>query len=110
MSFIIGKWNIHEFDFQKVSSKIDRSTPVDIFHISLNTDKILSDTAIALFSIFVLIKTPNEAMELGGTKGMQSLFETVHFSGLVIVFIAFSQFLVLLTVSALSDLAMLLWL
>ena len=81
-----------------------------VFHISFNTDKILSDTAIALFSIFVLIETINEAMELRGTIGVKGLFETVHFSGLVIVFIAFSQFLVLLAVPTLPDLTMLLWL
>ena len=56
------------------------------------------------------IETLHKSMKLTITEGMKRLFETVHFSRIILVFRTVDQFIVLVLVSAVLNLLTLLWL
>lgn len=89
-------------------SEVHWSTPVKIFHFSINANEVLTDNLIALLSVFICFEAFDKCMEFIETERMKSLLETLQLSGVELMWGAWSKLFVLILISSTKDLTFLL--
>lgn len=62
-----------------VVSNIHGATPVKIFHVSIDADKILSNQLITILFVLIGFQTLDKGVKIIDTKGMESLFNALQF-------------------------------